>query len=67
MAVHSVEVVSSAVEVGVDSEVVHALVARQLGNTIDVNLNVYVQSSVEQRLVLVNELERHVTPKQLTA
>ncbi len=33
------------------------LVADQLGHTVDVNLNVYTQSPVESRLVIVNQLE----------
>lgn len=33
------------------------LVADQLGHTVDVSLNVYAQSPVEGRLVIVNELE----------
>jgi hypothetical protein len=34
------------------------LVADQLGHTVDVNLNVYTQSPVASRQVIVNELER---------
>ena len=34
------------------------LVADQLGHTLDTNQNVYTQSAVETRLVLVNQLER---------
>jgi hypothetical protein len=34
------------------------LVADQLGHTVDVNLNVYTQSRVASRQVIVNELER---------
>jgi integrase len=34
------------------------LVADQLGHTVDVNLNVYTQSPVTSRQVIVNELER---------
>jgi integrase len=34
------------------------LVADQLGHSLDVNQNVYTQSSVESRLVIVNELEK---------
>jgi hypothetical protein len=34
------------------------LVADQLGHSLDVNQNVYTQSSVESRLPLVNQLER---------
>jgi integrase len=34
------------------------LVADQMGHTLDVNQNIYTQSSVELRLPLVNELER---------
>jgi hypothetical protein len=30
----------------------------RLGHTVDVNLNVYAQSSIEVRLPLVNQLER---------
>jgi integrase len=37
------------------------LVADQLGHTVDVNLNVYTQSPVESRLVIVNQLERQLT------
>jgi hypothetical protein len=33
------------------------LVAGQLGHTVHVNLNVYTQSPVESRLVIVNQLE----------
>jgi hypothetical protein len=33
------------------------LVAAQLGHTLEVNQNVYTQSSVETRLVIVNQLE----------
>jgi hypothetical protein len=32
--------------------------ADQMGHTVDVNQNVYTQSSVELRLPLVNELEK---------
>lgn len=35
-------------------------VAAQLGHTVDVSLNIYSQSPVEGRVVLVNELERLV-------
>ena len=38
---------------GVDGK----LVADQLGHTLDVNQNVYTQSPVESRLVIVNQLE----------
>ena len=34
------------------------LVADQLGHSLDVNQNVYTQSSVESRLGIVNQLER---------
>jgi len=33
-------------------------VADQLGHTLDVNQNVYAQSAVERRLVIVRELQR---------
>lgn len=33
------------------------LVADQLGHSLDVNQNVYTQSPVESRLVIVNQLE----------
>jgi integrase len=33
------------------------LVADQLGHTLDVNQNVYTQSPVESRLLIVNQLE----------
>lgn len=36
------------------------LVADQLGHTVDVNQNVYTQSPVESRLVIVNQLERQI-------
>ena len=36
------------------------LVADQLGHTVDVNQNVYTQSPVESRLVIVNQLERQL-------
>lgn len=36
------------------------LVADQLGHTLDVNQNVYTQSSVESRLVIVNQLEQRL-------
>jgi integrase len=36
------------------------LVADQLGHTLDVNQNVYTQSPVESRLVIVNQLERRL-------
>ena len=36
------------------------LVADQLGHTVDVNLNVYTQSPVESRLVIVNQLEKQL-------
>jgi integrase len=36
------------------------MVADQLGHTVDVSLNVYAQSPVEGRILLVNELERFV-------
>src|SRR5262245_33295384 len=38
------------------------LTADQLGHTLDVSLNVYTQSSVEQRRELVNALEQHLQP-----
>lgn len=38
-------------------------VADQLGHTVDVNQNVYTQTSVETRAVLVNELERLISGK----
>jgi integrase len=41
-------------QLGVDPK----LVADQLGHTLDVNQNVYTQSPVESRLVIVNQLER---------
>jgi len=34
------------------------LVADQLGHTLDVNLNVYTQSPVASRQVIVNQLEQ---------
>ena len=34
------------------------LVADQLGHTVDVNLNVYTQSPVASRQVIVNQLEQ---------
>ena len=34
------------------------LVADQLGHSLDVNQNVYTQSPVESRLVIVNQLEK---------
>src|ERR1039457_423917 len=34
------------------------LVADQLGHTLDVNQNVYTQSPVDSRLVIVNQLEK---------
>ena len=34
------------------------LVADQLGNSLDVSLNVYAQSPVAGRAILVNDLER---------
>ena len=39
---------------GVDGK----LVADQLGHSLDVNQNVYTQSPVESRLVVVNQLEK---------
>jgi integrase len=36
------------------------LVADQLGHTLDVSQNVYTQSSVESRSVIVNQLEQHI-------
>ena len=36
------------------------LVADQLGHTLDVNQNVYTQSSVESRQVIVNQLEKRL-------
>jgi integrase len=41
-------------QLGVDPK----LVADQLGHTLDVNQNVYTQSPVESRLVIVNQLEK---------
>ena len=41
-------------EIGADGK----LVADQLGHTLDVNQNVYTQSPVESRLVIVNQLEQ---------
>ncbi len=38
------------------------LVADQLGHTVDVNLNVYTQSPVESRQVIVNQLENLLVP-----
>jgi integrase len=38
-------------------------VADQLGHTVDVNQNVYTQTSVETRAVLVNDLERLISGK----
>lgn len=40
--------------IGVDGK----LVADQMGHTLDVNQNVYTQSSVEIRQVAVNQLEK---------
>jgi integrase len=40
------------------------LVADQLGHTVDVNLNVYTQSPVESRLVIVNDLEKQFAPEE---
>ena len=36
------------------------LVADQLGHTLDVNQNIYTQTSVESRLPIVKELERRL-------
>ena len=36
------------------------LVADQLGHSLDVNQNVYTQSSVESRLGIVNQLEKQL-------
>ena len=41
---------------GVDGK----LVADQLGHSLDVNQNVYTQSPVESRLVIVNQLEQRL-------
>ena len=38
-------------------------VADQLGHTVDVNQNVYTQTPVETRAVLVNDLERLISGK----
>jgi len=38
-------------------------VADQLGHTVDVNQNVYTQTTVETRAVLVNDLERLISGK----
>jgi len=43
-------------QLGVDPK----LVADQQGHTLDVNQNVYTQSPVESRLVIVNQLEQRL-------
>jgi integrase len=42
------------------------LVADQLGHTLDVNQNVYTQSSVESRSVIVNQLEKKIADTMMS-